>query len=165
MLYSCEDVGIFISNCSCEAKLNNQEQLHLVQKFCQNKQNCQIDVSRQFFGNSQCPGTDDAGMNLWLSYSCDGGTDLTKIHKPKCDNPTIGITLEPPTRVTQEPPTRVTQEPPTTTTSCKCGVKKFSRNNLEIVGGPESTVIFISHIFLYFCTIHIFSLGNGHGSL
>ena len=137
MLYSCEDVGIFISNCSCEAKLNNQEQLHLVQKFCQNKQNCQIDVSRQFFGNSQCPGTDDAGMNLWLSYSCDGGTDLTRIYKPKC----------------------------TTTTSCKCGVKKSSRNNLEIVGGPESTVIFISHIFLYFCAIHIFSLGNGHGLL
>ena len=134
---------------SCEAQLNNVEQLLLVQKFCQYRQNCLIEVSRQFFGNSECPGTDDAGMNLWLSYSCDGGTDLTRIHKPKCDNPTIGITLE----------------PPTTTTSCKCGVKKFSRNNLEIVGGPESTVIFISHIFLYFCTIHIFSLGNGHGSL
>ena len=137
MLYSCEDVGIFISNCSCEAKLNNQEQLHLVQKFCQNKQNCQIDVSRQFFGNSQCPGTDDAEMNLWLSYSCDGGTDLTRIYKPKC----------------------------TTTTSCKCGVKKSSRNNLEIVGGPESTVICYITYFSVFCTIYIFSLGNGHGLL
>ena len=127
MLYSCEDVGIFISNCSCEAKLNNQEQLHLVQKFCQKKQNCQIDVSRQFFGNSQCPGTDDAGMNLWLSYSCDGGTDLTRIYKPKC----------------------------TTTTSCKCGVKKSSRNNLEIVGGPESTVIcYITYFSVFLYNLH-----------
>ena len=112
---------------SCEAQLNNVEQLLLVQKFCQYRQNCLIEVSRQFFGNSECPGTDDAGMNLWLSYSCDGGTDLTRIYKPKC----------------------------TTTTSCKCGVKKSSRNNLEIVGGPESTVIcYITYFSVFLYNLH-----------
>ena len=50
---------------SCDAKPNNLEQLLLVQKFCQHRQNCLIEVSRQFFGNSECPGTDDAVMHAF----------------------------------------------------------------------------------------------------
>ena len=32
----------------------------------------------------ECQGTDDSGMKLWLVYSCDGGTDKTTSHNPKC---------------------------------------------------------------------------------
>lgn len=79
MLYSCK-----------EKKETNQKQLALVRKDCQNKEACQIEVSREFFGNSECPGTDAAHMNLWLIYSCnDGGSDKTTSNKPTC-NPGTG---------------------------------------------------------------------------
>ena len=73
---------------SCTKKRDtNQEQLALVKKDCQNKETCQVDANREFFGNSQCPGTDDEDMLLWLIYSCDGGgSDKTTIHTPKCNN-------------------------------------------------------------------------------
>ena len=78
MLYSCK-----------EKKATNEKQLALVKKDCQNKEACQIEVTRDFFGNSECPGTDDADMNLWLIYSCnDGGSDKTTSHKPKCKSGT-----------------------------------------------------------------------------
>ena len=80
MLYSC-----------VEKNEPNQEQLALVKKDCQNEETCQINASREFFGNSQCPGTDDAQMLLWLIYSCDGGgSDKTTFHTPKCNNNTGG---------------------------------------------------------------------------
>ena len=78
MLYSCK-----------EKKETDLKQLALVKKDCQNKNACQIEVSREFFGNSECPGTEDADMNLWLIYSCnDGGTDKTTSHKPSCNTGT-----------------------------------------------------------------------------
>ena len=78
VLYSCN-----------EKKEPNQKQVALVKKDCQNQETCQINASREFFGNSQCPGTDDAEMLLWLIYSCDGGgSDKTTFRSPKCDNGT-----------------------------------------------------------------------------
>ena len=40
--------------------------------------------TRVFFGNSECPGSDDAKMNLWLVYFCLGGSDRTTHNKPNC---------------------------------------------------------------------------------
>ena len=68
---------------SCKVTEVNQEQLELVKKNC--KVACQIGVSREYFGDSECPGADDAKMSLWLVYSCDGGgTDRTKSGRPTC---------------------------------------------------------------------------------
>ena len=70
---------------SCKVTEVNKEQLELVRKDC--KIACQIGVSRGYFGDSECPGTDDSKMSLWLTYSCDGGgVDRTKYNKPKCDD-------------------------------------------------------------------------------
>ena len=56
-----------------------------MKKDCQNKEACQFQASREFFGNSECPGTKDAGMALWLIYSCDGGgSDETTSHNATC---------------------------------------------------------------------------------
>ena len=74
MLYSCK-----------QKEETNQKQLALVKKDCQNKEACQIKASREFFGNSECPGTEDAEMALWLIYSCDGGgSDKTTSHNGTC---------------------------------------------------------------------------------
>ena len=76
MLYSCKASGT-----------NEEEQFELVERDCQGKEDCQIEVSREYFGDSECPGTDDAKMSLLLTYSCDGGgTDRTMLFKPKCDD-------------------------------------------------------------------------------
>ena len=48
----------------------------LVKKVCQEQERCRIDVTREFFGNSECPGTDDASMKFWL---VEGLTKLTSI--------------------------------------------------------------------------------------
>ena len=60
--------------------------MRLVRYYCQRRGRCRIRVSRRYFGNvpRECRGTDDSGMKLWLVYSCDGGTDKTTSHSPKC---------------------------------------------------------------------------------
>ena len=64
----------------------NQEQLKLVRRLCKNKEECRVDVSREFFGNFECPETDAGSMELRLAYSCaGGGNDATKINAPVCD--------------------------------------------------------------------------------
>ena len=73
VLYSCREAG------------NNPRQRTLVKKVCQNQERCRIEVSREFFGDSECPGSNDASMKLWLVYSCHGGTDRTTSHTPDCD--------------------------------------------------------------------------------
>ena len=73
VLYSCREAG------------NNQRQMTLDKKVCQNQERCRIEVSREFFGNGECPGTNNANMKLWLVYSCHGGTDRTTSHNPDCD--------------------------------------------------------------------------------
>ena len=72
---------------SCKEKNEtNQKQLGLVKKNCQNKEACEIEANREFFGNSECPGIEDAEMALWLIYSCNGGgSDKTTIHTPSCN--------------------------------------------------------------------------------
>ena len=56
----------------------------MVRYYCQGKRKCRIKVSRKFFGDSECPGTDDSSMKLWLVYSCHGGTDKTTTNSPNC---------------------------------------------------------------------------------
>ena len=51
---------------------------------CKHSNACRIEASREFFGNSECPGTDDAEMTLLMVYSCDGGTDKSSSYKPNC---------------------------------------------------------------------------------
>ena len=75
MLYSCE-----------KSDDGNQDQLDLVKKTCQSEEACRIDASRDFFGDDECPGTEDGEMALWLMYSCVGGTDRTETKAPKCDD-------------------------------------------------------------------------------
>ena len=69
---------------------SNEKQLKLVKKTCQGQQACQLDATRQFFGNDECPGTEDEKMALWLEYSCVGGTDRTTTRAPICNG------IEPP---------------------------------------------------------------------
>ena len=73
---------------SCEASDTNQEeQFELVKKDCQGKEDCKIEASREYFGNSECPGSDNSKMSLLLIYTCDaGGTDRTILFKPICDD-------------------------------------------------------------------------------
>ena len=105
---------------SCKASGTNQEQFELVKKDCQGKEACQIDVSREFFGDEECPGTDDAKMSLWLIYSCDGGgTDRTKSNKPNCDGTDVTTTLTP---------------PPPTTGNCNGNDKKGKKKQLDVPG-------------------------------
>ena len=64
---------------------SNRDQFKLVKTTCQGQQACQLDAIREFFGNDECPGTEDAKMTLWLEYSCVGGTDRTTTRAPICD--------------------------------------------------------------------------------
>ena len=60
--------------------------MKLVRRLCKNKEECRVDVSREFFGNFECPDTDAGNMELRLAYSCaGGGNDATKINAPVCD--------------------------------------------------------------------------------
>ena len=86
---------------SCTAGGNNQDQMALVKESCPKPDECQVEASREFLGNSECPGTGDANMSLWLVYSCDGGTDATKIEKPKCDESLVTTTTTTTTTTTQ----------------------------------------------------------------
>ena len=94
-----------------------------MKKDCQGEEACQIDVSREFFGNEECPSTDDAKMSLWLDYSCDGrGTDRTKSNWPKCDGSDVT------TKTTLSPP-----KPPTTG-KCNGNKKRGKKKQLKIPG-------------------------------
>ena len=64
---------------------NNKDQNTLVKKSCQGQQACQIDANRKFFGDNECPDTEDGKMALFLEYSCVGGIDRTTTKAPKCD--------------------------------------------------------------------------------
>ena len=115
---------------SCRNGDSNKEQFELVKKDCQGEEACQIDVSREFFGNEECPDTDDAKMSLWLDYSCDGGgTDQTKSNWPKCDGSdvTTATTLTPP-------------KPPTTGKCDQFAVGKMNQMDLPGCGGSADIV-------------------------
>ena len=56
----------------CEPGFSNQVHLKLVRKDCEGKTACKVDASRKYFGNSECPGTDEKKMWLWLGFSCEG---------------------------------------------------------------------------------------------
>ena len=89
---------------SCKEAAGNADQLKLVRSMCQEQAICWIHASRQFFGKTECPGTADAEMYLWLVYSCDdGGTDKTTTHTPPCDGSTTSTSS--PTPSTATPPT------------------------------------------------------------
>ena len=95
VLYSCTKAG-----------KGNEDQLDLVKEACESKETCQIDASRDFFGDDECPGTEDGKMALWLMYSCVGGTDRTKTKAPKCDDtePPFGPPSGPPSGPPTGPP-------------------------------------------------------------
>ena len=98
---------------SCKEAAGNADQLKLVRSMCQEQAICWIRASRQFFGKTECPGTVDAEMYLWLVYSCDdGGTDKTTTHTPTCDSSST-----PPTPTTSSPTPTTTPTPPTETCS------------------------------------------------
>ena len=66
---------------------SNPDQLSLISKKCEKTNSCRIEASRDFFGDSECTGTEDAKMSLWLVYSCNrGGTDKTTSYQPECDD-------------------------------------------------------------------------------
>ena len=77
---------------SCTAGENNEEQMALVKNSCEKRHGCRIEASREFFGRSECPATGDPNMSLWLVYSCDGGTDGTKIDYSKCNESFVTTT-------------------------------------------------------------------------
>ena len=74
LLYSCK-----------EQKTSNREQLRKVRALCRKKENCRVEASRDFFGNTECPDSPDRDMVMWIVYSCNGGKDETKLTGPdKC---------------------------------------------------------------------------------
>ena len=86
---------LYICDSKVDRNIDNQEQLKLVQKDCQGKEHCLIEANRKYFGNSECPGTDDAEMALWLLYSCEaGGFDKTESYRgygPQCPKKTTSM--------------------------------------------------------------------------
>ena len=84
-------------------KIVNQDQFKLVKKDCQGKTACKVDASRKYFGNSECPGTDEKKMRLWVGSSCEGKVAATNTRghndkvarlysrgysgKPECNSP------------------------------------------------------------------------------
>ena len=116
MLYSCKEAD------------GNQEQLKLVRELCQNKEECRIDVTREFFGNFECPGTDAKDMRFWLEYSCGGGgNDVTKTNEPECDDDLV--TPTPPSPSTTPP------SPSTTPSTGKCTHDEPGVQILQVVPG------------------------------
>ena len=71
-LYSCKMKDASIAN-----------QIDIVKELCEEKESCTVQASREVFGNKECPDSPDSKMNLWVTYSCDGGTDRTKVTGPK----------------------------------------------------------------------------------
>ena len=116
MLYSCKEAD------------GNQEQLKLVRELCQNKEECRIDATREFFGNFECPGTDAKDMRFWLEYSCGGGgNDVTKTNEPECDDDLV--TPTPPSPSTTPP------SPSTTPSTGKCTHDEPGVQILQVVPG------------------------------
>ena len=62
---------------------SSAEQLEKVSALCGGKEECAVNATRDMFGNKECPGSPDSDMNLWITYSCDGGHDETRITGPK----------------------------------------------------------------------------------
>ena len=63
-------------------------------------------MSREFFGNFECPGTDGKEMRLWIVYSCGGGgNDVTKTNEPVCDDDLVTPTPPSPTPSPSPSPT------------------------------------------------------------
>ena len=71
-LYSCKMKDASIAN-----------QIDIVKELCEEKESCTVQASREVFGNKECPDSPDSKMNLWVTYSCDGGDDRTKVTGPK----------------------------------------------------------------------------------
>ena len=65
----------------------------MLRDICQNRQTCRIDVNKRFFGEEECPGLSDKEMSLWLTYSCDGGSDRSRIVRQKCGTAPDGGTV------------------------------------------------------------------------
>ena len=104
----------------------------MVNKDCQKREACQVDVSREFFGYEECPQTEDALMSLWLVYSCDGGgTDRTKSKNPKCDNDEVIKKLTTATTTTELATT--TTELATTTEEKPCQPGKMVKSAIPFV--------------------------------
>ena len=84
-------------NYGCKLKSQNTvggsdpTQMELVREKCGHSNACRIEASREFFGNSECPGTDDANMSLWMVYTCKGGSDQTTRHTPNCGTGGCGV--------------------------------------------------------------------------
>ena len=73
-------------NYGCTVGGSNPTQVELVREKCRKSNACRIEASREIFGNSVCPGTDDAQMTLSMSYTCKtGGGDKSSVHKPTCN--------------------------------------------------------------------------------
>ena len=64
---------------------SNPTQTQIVKDKCKNTNACRIEATREYFGNSECPGTDDDEMTLWMVYTCRGGSNKSSIHKPICN--------------------------------------------------------------------------------
>ena len=85
---------LYICDSKVDRNIDNQEQLKLVQKDCQGKEHCLIEANRKYFGNSECPGTDEKKMRLWVGSSCEG--KVAKLNargysgKLTCTTPTPG---------------------------------------------------------------------------
>ena len=65
----------------------------MLRDICQNRQTCRIDVNKRFFGEEECTGLSDKEMSLWLTYSCDGGSDRSRIVRQKCGTAPDGETV------------------------------------------------------------------------
>ena len=111
-------------------KDGNEEQMGLVRKHCQGKEKCRIEVSRQFFGASECPGTNGGGMSLWLIYSCDGGSDLSNTHSPRCNGDPGTTATTPSTTIGSS----ATPPPPTTGGNCNFKNDPGITHKLDVPG-------------------------------
>ena len=69
---------------SCKMRdQSSPDQLKKVSSLCNYKEKCTVQASREIFGNDECSGAPDRDMALWISYSCDGGQDQTRITGPQ----------------------------------------------------------------------------------
>ena len=65
---------------SCKMRdQSSPEQLKMVSSLCDEKEKCAVQARREMFGNYECPGAPDSDMKLWITYSCDGGQDGTRL--------------------------------------------------------------------------------------
>ena len=63
------------------------DQVKKVKARCESKERCKVPASRKMFGSTECAGSPDKDMLMWLTYRCHGGKDQTKITSSKiCRN-------------------------------------------------------------------------------